>query len=469
MQSTRKHWLAMVLFSVLLLCGAANLRAAADSLVWHKQQERVDADIHAWPLPRLLEKVAAATGWQVYLEPSASHEVSVKFKDLPSGQALRSLLGDLNFVMIPETNAPSRLYVFRTSLQQATRRIRAPAKADTTATPIPNQIVVTLKPGSKTKIEDLARMLGAKIIRRMDDKNSYLLQFEDAAATDYARTQLADNPDVQSTDSNYAFAPPPNVDFPLDGATPDLQLKPKDNDGNCQLVIGMPDTPFQSLGSNLDAFMKPVIHVAGNYQPPATQLTHGTAMAETALKGIQQAMMKSASTNGTATSIKIQPVDVYGASETTTTFDVANGIVQAVNNGANVINLSLGGSGDSQFLHNIIIQVTQQGIPIYAAAGNEPVTTPTYPAAYPEVVAVTASDQSGKLADYANRGSFIDMIAPGDNVVGFNGQSYLVEGTSTSTAIASGLAAGFAYSAGACADQAQSLLQKALKPASLKP
>jgi thermitase len=162
--------------------------------------------------------------------------------------------------------------------------------------------------------------------------------------------------------------------------------------------------------------------------------------------------------------VKIQPVDVYGDNETTTTFDVANGAVTAVNNGANILNMSLGSSSDSAFLQKTLSQISAQGIPIYAAAGNEPVTTPTYPAAYPGVVAVTASDQSGKIADYANRGNFIDMIAPGDSIVNFNGQNYLVEGTSTSTAFASGMAAGLADSAGVCADQAQALLQKSLKP-----
>jgi thermitase len=132
-----------------------------------------------------------------------------------------------------------------------------------------------------------------------------------------------------------------------------------------------------------------------------------------------------------------------------------------------VLNMSLGSSSDSPFLQNIIAQINQQGIPIFAAAGNEPVTTPTYPAAYPGVIAVTASDQSGNIASYANRGSFIKMIAPGDNIVNFDGQNYLVEGTSTATAIASGMAAGLADSQGACADQAAGLLQQSLKSAAL--
>jgi hypothetical protein len=257
-------------------------------------------------------------------------------------------------------------------------------------------------------------------------------------------------------DVNYPLDPPPALNA-SDATSPDLQLKPTTNTGPCQLVVGLIDTAVEPLPGNLNSFLKPAINVTGTAGPPADQLTHGTAMAETILDSLQ----KTSGSSGSS-SVTILPVNVYGNSETTSTFDVASGIVQAVNNGANIINLSLGGTGDSQLLHNTIIQVSQRGIPIYAAAGNEPVTTPTYPAAYPEVVSVTATDSTGQIASYANRGSFIDMTAPGDNVVGFDGQSYVVEGTSTSTAFASGAAAGLADASHVCADQAEALLQKSV-------
>jgi hypothetical protein len=451
------RWLGVVCLWIVLLFAVAPCPAATDSLVWHKENDRVDADVQAWDLVKLLENVAATTGWHVFLEPNVSHKVSAKFNNLSTGEALRSLLGDLNFVVVPQTNAASRLYVFRTSRQNASQPIRAAFKPSAPSKPIANELIVTLKPGSKMKIEELARLLGAKVVGRMDGQNAYRLQFDDAAAAQAAREQLADNPDVQSVDSNYPVAAPPQVNLATGASTPELELKPKSNDGNCQLVIGMIDTAPQQLSGSLAQFIKPTLSVVGKAAPAANQMTHATAMAETILKSIE---MKT----GGNTSVKIQPVDVFGNNETTTTFDVANGAITAVNNGATILNMSLGSSSDSQFLQNTLKQISAQGIPIYAAAGNEPVTTPTYPAAYPGVVAVTASDQSGKLADYANRGNFIDMIAPGDNIVSFGGQNYLVQGTSTSTAFASGMAAGLADSAGVCADQAQALVQKSLKP-----
>ena len=158
-------------------------------------------------------------------------------------------------------------------------------------------------------------------------------------------------------------------------------------------------------------------------------------MAETLLRSVQ------AMTKG-STSVQILPVDVYGPNASTSTFDVANGVVQAVNGGARVINMSLGSQGDSPFLHSVLQDVKKQNIPVFAAAGNEPVTTPFYPAAYPEVTAVTAVDQ-GKVDSYANRGSFVSLGAPGTSIVCYDGANYFVVGTSASSAFASGIAAGY--------------------------
>jgi hypothetical protein len=102
--------------------------------------------------------------------------------------------------------------------------------------------------------------------------------------------------------------------------------------------------------------------------------------------------------------------------------------------------------------------VKKQNIPVFAAAGNQPVTTPFYPAAYPEVTAVTAVD-NGQLASYANRGSFVSLGAPGTSVVCYSGADYFVVGTSASSAYASGVAAGYMDSTGNSVSQMQSFMQ----------
>src|SRR6266478_3483738 len=103
---------------------------AADSLDWNTNRNRVTADIRSEDLFGLLEQITATTGWHVFVEPDTLHTVSAKFKDLAPGDALHLLLGDVNFALLPTTNASSRLFVFRTARENATLAVR-PAKLAT--------------------------------------------------------------------------------------------------------------------------------------------------------------------------------------------------------------------------------------------------------------------------------------------------------------------------------------------------
>jgi subtilisin family serine protease len=103
--------------------------------------------------------------------------------------------------------------------------------------------------------------------------------------------------------------------------------------------------------------------------------------------------------------------------------------------------MSLSSSGDSAVLDAVIKQALADGIIIFAAAGNEPVDSANYPAAIPGVNAVTAT-QNGKLAPYADFGSFVSLALPGANVVYYGNQAYVFQGTSVATALATGVAAG---------------------------
>lgn len=408
---------------------------AADTLSWETNRNRVSADIKGGKLLPLLEQVAATTGWHVFLEPDTTHTVSAKFSSLRPGEALHLLLGDLNFALVPQTNASPRLFVFRTVMKNATQPVRPvnAAESRSKGKVIPNELIVRLKPGAK--IDELARALGAKVTGRIDSLNAYRLQFEDQAAADAARQQLAASPDVASVDSNYSMDRPP-APVGVQGSSlpppPQLQLKPPPSDG--RIIVGLVDTALQPLGNGLDKFLLSPISVAGDAQLDPNAPSHGTAMAETILRSL------AAATQGSS-SVQILPVDVYGPNPSTSTFDVANGIARAVNGGANPINLSLGSTGDSPFLDSVIQDGSSKGIVFIAAAGNQPVTTPFYPAASPGVLAVTAID-NGQLASYANRGSFVSLGAPGTSTVYYQGQPWIVQGTSASTSYVTGFAAG---------------------------
>ncbi|HBS43959.1 MAG TPA: peptidase S8, partial [Paenibacillus sp.] len=97
-----------------------------------------------------------------------------------------------------------------------------------------------------------------------------------------------------------------------------------------------------------------------------------------------------------------------------TTYSVAEGIIWAADNGAKVINLSLGNYADSQFLHDAIKYAYDRDIVLVSAAGNDNTERPGFPAAYPEVIAVAATNASGEKASFSNYGDYIDGAAPGE-------------------------------------------------------
>ena len=271
---------------------------------WETNRNRVSADIKSGQLIPLLEQIAAITGWHIFLEPDTTCTVSAKFDHLPPGEALHLLLRDLNFALVPATNANPKLFVFRTTMQNATQSVRPANPVATKGKPIPNELIVRLKPGAK--IDDLAKLLGAKVTGHIDSLNAYRLQFEDQAAADAARQQLAGNPDVSSVDTNYSIDRPPTpVGAQGSNLPPPTQLQFKTPPAGGPIIVGLLDTGLQPLGNGLDRFLLPAVSVAGDPQLDPNSPSHGTSMAETILSSLAM------TTKGSA-SVEILPVNIYG-------------------------------------------------------------------------------------------------------------------------------------------------------------
>jgi subtilisin family serine protease len=120
------------------------------------------------------------------------------------------------------------------------------------------------------------------------------------------------------------------------------------------------------------------------------------------------------------------------------------GIRYAAENGAHVINCSWGGEGASQMEQEVIDYVTRLGALVVAAAGNGSSNAPGFPAAYRNVVAVAATENSDVRAGYSSYGYWVDVSAPGNNVYSAwqpNNYAYGTAGTSFSSPIVAGLAA----------------------------
>lgn len=103
---------------------------------------------------------------------------------------------------------------------------------------------------------------------------------------------------------------------------------------------------------------------------------------------------------------------------------IADGIVWAVDNGAHVLNVSLGGSSGSSAEQSALQYARANNVLPFCAAGNDGGTV-SYPAAFPECVAVSATDWGDNLASYSNFGPQIELSAPGGDDEDPNGYSYI--------------------------------------------
>jgi thermitase len=192
--------------------------------------------------------------------------------------------------------------------------------------------------------------------------------------------------------------------------------------------------------------------------PPSNQVAddsgHGTFVA---------GIIGAAGNNGTgvigvAHGVTLLPVKVLDCTGAGTTADAAAGILYAVRNGAQVINLSFGGDQPSMTLLDAIVTATETyGAVVVAASGNQGALGVTYPARYRQVIAVGASDRNSPnaRAPFSNWGPEVDVVAPGTDLVSTvpqslcdgrwycpGGQPYSVgSGTSFAAAQVAGLAA----------------------------
>ena len=146
--------------------------------------------------------------------------------------------------------------------------------------------------------------------------------------------------------------------------------------------------------------------------------------------------------SGVAPNAKILPIQVLDQAGQGDARDVAAGVRLAADNGARVINLSLGGATESSSLTQAITYANDKGVLVVAAAGNGGAADkPKWPASLDLTLAVTAVDQANNATSFDQRGDYIDLSAPGANIVSTAKGDYV---TLSGTSMAAGFVAGAA-------------------------
>ncbi|MEK4652178.1 MULTISPECIES: S8 family peptidase [Niallia] len=157
---------------------------------------------------------------------------------------------------------------------------------------------------------------------------------------------------------------------------------------------------------------------------------HGTHVSGIIAAGINNGY----SMSGIHTNAKIMPVKILDASGSGDTEQIAKGIKYAVDHGAKVINMSLGG-GYSRVIESMLQYANSKNVTIIAASGNNGYEGLDYPGSSKYVTAVGASNDLDIVADYSSYGKELKLVAPGSNIPSLvpNGNLVLYSGTSMAT------------------------------------
>jgi len=183
----------------------------------------------------------------------------------------------------------------------------------------------------------------------------------------------------------------------------------------------------QSAGGFLDQYMTFLNESTASFLDPVTASSldrmspahgHGTMVA-----GILAVMAPDA---------MIMPLRAFDDKGCGTTYNIAKAVKYAVSHGAQVINMSFGISGQTQTLKKTIGEAVNAGVTVVASAGNGNTAVPQYPAAYPGVLGVAATNLTGVKASFSNYGSTIFVSAPGSNIISAYPGGYYAELSGTS-------------------------------------
>jgi thermitase len=208
--------------------------------------------------------------------------------------------------------------------------------------------------------------------------------------------------------------------------------------GNSSIIVAIIDTGIDYTHEDLSGKVIRGYDFVNEDYDPRDDHGHGTHVA-----GITGAIANNGrGIAGVCPGCSLLAIKVVNANGSGTNSAIANGIANAVSHGAQVINLSLGGLDNSSTIKLAVEQAYQSGVIILAASGNDGSGVPLYPAAFPEVIAVGATDRYGDRASFSNYGSHLELAAPGQSIYStLPGNSYESwNGTSMASPHVAGLA-----------------------------
>ncbi len=258
--------------------------------------------------------------------------------------------------------------------------------------------------------QEYSRQANLNSIFSIDD-HVYVVSGKQTLLDDLRRSPLVK--DTEYIEPNYeyhALEVPNDPEYRKQWNFRNINVEPAwDKTKGAEITIAVIDTGVTQVPDLKLTKFVPGYDFVNDRENPEDDNGHGTHVAGV----IAQSTNNGYGVAGIAHLAKIMPLKVLSADGGGEVADIAEAIKFAADNGADVINLSLGGGGASRLLEEAIAYAYNKGVAIVAAAGNENLNAASYPARYPKVIGVTATDFEDAKAPYANYGAGVDLAAPG--------------------------------------------------------
>ncbi|WP_244854835.1 S8 family peptidase [Lysinibacillus parviboronicapiens] len=259
------------------------------------------------------------------------------------------------------------------------------------------------------------KKIGSKVIRTIPSLGYDVIKLNKGTTLEKAVSYYAKQKGVKSVSPSYVYHSLDTGEDPKKKDMYHLNLLQMDKAlelaGNNEVKVAVIDSGVDFKHPDLKSQVLPPYNAAApanTYSPSG----HGTHVAGI----IGAAKDNGIGGHGINPNAKILPIDVFNGEEDAYDFVIAQGILYAIEQGADVINLSLGLPVDSTLLKEAVQKAIDKGITIVAAAGNESTDNYSFPASYEGVIGVGSTNNRNELSYYSNYGPSVDIVAPGEDV-----------------------------------------------------
>lgn len=207
--------------------------------------------------------------------------------------------------------------------------------------------------------------------------------------------------------------------------------------GSPSVIIAIIDTGIDLDHPDLQSKLVPGTDLVNDDNIPEDDNGHGTHVAGIAAAATNNKV----GVAGVGWDCRLMPIKALNSSGGGLTSDVATGIMFAVNNNAKVVCMSLGSPSNSATLQSAVNNAWNAGVLVVAAAGNDSTSMQSFPGAYANAIGVGATDENDARASFSNFGPWVDVAAPGTDILStyFGNQYAFISGTSMSTPHVAGL------------------------------